>query len=255
MTTPDIKSTVNDQFSKVAENYSTSTVHSAGIDLPVMLERAELKGDEVVLDAGTGAGHATFLFARNVQRITAIDLSQSMLDVCRKSADERELTNIDFQIADVESLPFPDAQFDLVISRYSAHHWPNPQTALAEIGRVLRPQGRFLLGDIVSLDHYAFDSFLQAIELIRYRSHVLDHSVSQWTAMFDQAGLQPELLYEWGCEIDFRSWVQRMQTPAGNVDVLSQLLGGASNEIRELLKIQDDASFTLPGALIRGTKN
>jgi ubiquinone/menaquinone biosynthesis C-methylase UbiE len=51
-------------------------------------------------------------------------------------------------VGDVASLAFPDGSFDLVMSTLSMHHWADPSAGLAEIARVLRPGGRFLVWDL-----------------------------------------------------------------------------------------------------------
>jgi SAM-dependent methyltransferase len=101
---------------------------------------------ERVLDAGCGAGHTALAFAPRVAEVVALDLTEAMLAQGRKLAKQRDLTNIMFQRGDVEKLAFDDASFDLVTSRYSAHHYPHPLAAVRECARVLRPGGRLLLG-------------------------------------------------------------------------------------------------------------
>jgi ubiquinone/menaquinone biosynthesis C-methylase UbiE len=71
-----------------------------------------------VLDLGCGAGHASFTAAQQVAQVTAYDLSSQMLEVVAEAA-KRRAGNIDAQ-GYAESLPFADASFDVVISRYSA---------------------------------------------------------------------------------------------------------------------------------------
>ncbi len=53
-----------------------------------------------------------------------------------------------FVVGDVASLPFPDASFDVVVSTLSMHHWTDPAIGLAEVARVLRPDGRALIWDL-----------------------------------------------------------------------------------------------------------
>lgn len=251
--TVDIKDSVNQQFSQVAANYTTSTVHAKGIDLPEMLTNADLTGAERVLDAGTGAGHTALLFAPHVAHVTAVDLSDAMLAQCTEQAREQGIDNVEFLLGDVEKLEFADESFDLIVSRYSAHHWPHPQRALAEFRRVLKkPHGRFLLSDIVSFDDFTTDTFVQAIELLRDTSHVRDHTIVQWQAMFAEAGFESEAVYTWELFLEFQSWVTRMQTPPHNVTMLETLLANAADEVKQALKIQADHSFTYPGAIIRG---
>src|SRR5690606_3524395 len=125
-----IKAAVERQFSQVAENYRTSAVHAAGEDLARLVEAAALSGREAVLDAGSGAGHTALAVVPYAARVTSVDLSASMLAQGRRLAIERGLRNLHFEVGDVESLTFADGSFDVVTSRYSAHHWPHPQNAL-----------------------------------------------------------------------------------------------------------------------------
>jgi SAM-dependent methyltransferase len=251
MTANSIKVTVEQQFSPVADNYRTSSVHAAGEDLAQMVAAAALMGDEQVLDAGSGAGHTALAFAPHVARVVSVDLSLAMLAQGERQAQEREIRNIEFRQADVESLPFADESFDLIVSRYSAHHWPHPQQALREFRRLLRPGGRFLLSDIVSYADFTTDTHLQALELLRDRSHVRDHTVAAWLAMLGDHGFGGRLAFAWSLRLDFSAWVQRMATPAGDVAMIRRLLDHAPTEVRAALCVEADHSFTLRGALIK----
>jgi ubiquinone/menaquinone biosynthesis C-methylase UbiE len=256
MNTVDIKESVQRQFGSVAANYTTSPVHRGGPDLDAMLAAAATRGDQRVLDAGCGTGHTGLAFARLAAEVVAVDLTEAMLDQGRQLAAERGLANITFQHGDVEQLPFPDASFDIVASRYSAHHYPHPQVALREFARVLRPGGAFLLVDVISPDDPTQDTFLNAIELLRDPSHVRDHSITQWLAMFDAAGFAGALLETWGLRLEFEPWVIRMRTPPGAVEQLKALFDGAPSEVRAAMALVDDGeyAFTIPVALLRGVK-
>src|SRR6185369_10613784 len=158
---------------------------------------ATLRGVERALDAGCGTGHTALAFAPHLAEVVALDLTEAMLAQGRKLARDRGITNIKFERGDVERMPFPDASFDIVTSRYSAHHYPHPQIALREFARVLKPGGTFLLVDVVSPDAAAQDTFLNAIELLRDPSHVRDHTIEQWQRMFEATGFTSEALATW----------------------------------------------------------
>ncbi|MCW5840762.1 MAG: class I SAM-dependent methyltransferase [Caldilinea sp.] len=249
-----IKAAVERQFSQVAEHYRTSAVHAAGEDLARLVEAAALSGQETVLDAGSGAGHTALAVAPYAARVTSVDLSASMLAQGRRLALERGLGNVHFEVGDVEALTFADGNFDVVTSRYSAHHWPHPQVALREIHRVLRRGGRFVLSDVVSYDDFTADTHLQAIELLRDPSHVRDHTAAQWLALLAERGFAAQVIFTWGVRLQFDTWVERMATPAPAVAMLRTLLANAPAEVRARLQVEEDDSFTLQGALITAVK-
>lgn len=251
MTSSSIKDTVTQQFDPVADNYRTSSVHAAGEDLAQLVAHAGLTGSEAVLDAGSGAGHTALAFAPHVQSVVSVDLAPSMLAQGTALARERGLHNVEFRQADVEALPFADSTFDVIVSRYSAHHWPHPQRALGEFRRLLRSGGRLLLSDIVSYDDFTADTHLQTLELLRDRSHVRDHSIAGWLALLEAAGFTAGVPFTWALRLDFASWVERIRTPAEDAAAIRRLLDHAPAEVRTVLHVEADYSFTLQGAIFK----
>ncbi|MFO7634514.1 MAG: class I SAM-dependent methyltransferase [Caldilinea sp.] len=250
-----VKTAVAQQFGAVADHYRTSAVHAGGEDLAQLVAAATLQGVERVLDAGCGAGHTALALAPGVAHVTAVDISAAMLAQGRQLAHARGLRNVSFEIGDVEALTFADGSFDLVTSRYSAHHWPHPQQALREFRRVLRRGGRLLLSDIVSWDEFVADTHLQTIELLRDPSHVRDHTTAQWLAMLAEAGFVAHIRYTWALRLQFDEWTQRMATPVESVALLRTLLTHAPAEVRTRLQVEPDCSFTLQGSLIEGVRD
>jgi ubiquinone/menaquinone biosynthesis C-methylase UbiE len=246
-----VNQSVQDQFGRVAENYAASFVHKQGPDLDAMLEQAALLGDERVLDVGCGTGHTTLAFAARAREIEGLDLTEAMLEQGRRMAEERGIANLRFRRGDVEALPYPDTSFDLVTSRFSAHHYAHAERALREIARVLKRGGTLLLADSVAPEEAAQDTFFNAIEVLRDPSHVRNHSVSQWRRMLTEAGFEADLLGRWPLTLDFEDWVKRMRTPALAVSQLRATLAGATREIQRAFAI-GEKTFTIPTALLRG---
>lgn len=251
----DVKAVVQRQFGAVAANYGTSHVHAGGPDLEALVERAVARGARTALDVGCGAGHTAMALAARGLDVTALDLTEAMLEESHGLARQRGL-QLRFQRGDAEALPFPDASYDLVTSRYSAHHYPHPERAVAEIARVLRPAGALLLVDAVSTADPTADSFLQTIELVRDPSHVRDHTVEEWTRMLEAAGLRTRSAGTWPCPIDFDAWVRRMATPDREAAVLRGLLEGAPTVAREFLRIGEPGphDFRLTTALLEAER-
>ena len=97
-----------------------------------------------MLDAGCGVATDGVQFARAGARYTGLDQSESALDLARQRFRIEQLKG-DFVQGSVSSLPFGPSEFDLVYSHGVIHHIPNPESAVAEFSRVLRPGGTALV--------------------------------------------------------------------------------------------------------------
>ena len=253
-----VKDHVQQRFGDVAANYRASRVHASGVDLDLMVDAVALDASMQVLDAGCGAGHTSLAFAPRVARVVACDFTAAMLDQAEALARERGISNVTTQLADVEDLPFPARSFNLIVTRYSAHHWLRPQRALAEFRRLLKDDGVFLISDIMAREDYAQDTFLQTIELLRDPSHVRDYRISEWLTLLTAAGFSGEVLLQFDLALHFETWTRRMATPQKNADMILSLFKGAPADIRHGFGLpaaapDGDFSFTIPGAVIRAT--
>ena len=148
--------------------------------------------------------------------MVALDFTESMLQQVELLAEARGLGNISTRLGDVESLPFDDSTFDLVISRYSAHHWPNPTQALNEFRRVLRSGGQFILSDVIGFDDPVCDTYLNAIEILRDSSHVRDFTLMEWRNLFSTAQFSLEVVFTYRIYLEFEEWTRRMETSEVN---------------------------------------
>src|SRR5712692_1542820 len=141
---------VTAQFGTSAEAYLTSTVHAQGADLQDLAAYAQEFRNAKILDVGCGAGHASFAVAPHAQQVIAYDLAEQMLAVVQKTAQQRALANLEIRAGSADALPFDSESFDLVCTRYSAHHWKKLPQALSEIARVLKVGGKFVMIDTAS---------------------------------------------------------------------------------------------------------
>jgi ubiquinone/menaquinone biosynthesis C-methylase UbiE len=237
---------VQDQFDPQARAYLTSAVHAAGPDLHAARERVahRLRTEATVLDVGTGAGHLSFTLAPLAARVVALDPSAGMLATVRRAAAERGLTQIETCEAAAAALPFAAASFDLVCTRYSAHHWFDIPRALGEMRRVVRPDGFILVIDLLGDDQPLVDTHLQSIELLRDASHVRDRSVAEWHALLAQGGFTAIEYQTWSTRLEFASWIARMRTPEVLSAAIRMLQTAAPTEVQRALNIEADGSFT-----------
>jgi ubiquinone/menaquinone biosynthesis C-methylase UbiE/DNA-binding transcriptional ArsR family regulator len=109
-----------------------------------------LDSEWVLGDLGCGTGQVAAALAPFVQSVIAVDRSADMLQAARRRV--RDLPNVDVRRGELEALPIQDAELDAATLLLVLHHLPDPDQALAEAARVLRPGGKLLISDMLPHD-------------------------------------------------------------------------------------------------------
>ncbi|MHB8344679.1 MAG: class I SAM-dependent methyltransferase [Ferrimicrobium sp.] len=239
-----------EQFSLAAEAYRTSVVHAQGPDLARLGSLGRSNPRSIILDLGCGAGHAGLAFWDSARVVVAYDLSKAMLQATRDEAHSRGLEMIAPLCGAASFLPFGDDSFDVVVTRFSAHHWEDVPSALREVARILKPSGTFVVIDVVTSDVPAIDSALQAIELLRDMSHVRDYRVTEWIEMLHDAGFEIDDFDRWSISIEFGEWVSRIGTTTERIEAIIEIFAHLSTRVRTWLHLHEDMSFRLQVAQI-----
>lgn len=245
---------VSQSFGSNAQAYLQSAVHSAGDDLKRAAQIVSALPDARVVDLGCGAGHLTYAVAPFAKSVIAYDLSPEMLAVVRGEAEHRGLKNIQTQSGSAQGLPFADCSVDAVVSRYSAHHWRDIRKAMREVSRVLRPEGMVCFIDVAGGPEPLFDTYIQALELLRDPSHVRDYTEAEWLAFCSEAGIDATIDNRWRLSIQFTAWIERIGTAPSHVAAIRALWSTAPLEVREYYGLQSDLSFELDALMLVGTK-
>jgi SAM-dependent methyltransferase len=246
----DDASLVVKQFGPRASAYVASAVHAQGEDLDELKAFAAAHRFGRVLDLGCGGGHVGFTMAPHAGEVIAYDLSEAMLAAVAGEAASRGISNLSTRQGKAESLPFDDASFDFVATRYSTHHWQDVPAALKEVHRVLKPGASLMVMDAVAPDSVLCDTFLQTIEMLRDPSHVRDYSVSEWIEMLKAAGFVPEKPKRRRVRLDYAGWIARMQTPKVQADAIRALMDQMPVAVRAHFAIEPDGSFMLDTASV-----
>jgi SAM-dependent methyltransferase len=239
-----------DQFNKQAALYATSPVHRFGPSLPVLVEMAAPDPADLALDVATGTGNTALALAPHVLRVTGIDVAPAMLDQARSRAEAEQVRNAEFLTASAEELPFPDAQFTLVVSRHAPHHFHHLEKVLHEVRRVLKPSGRFVLADQISPSAEVAD-WVDRWERTRDPSHFRQRTISEWRELASASGFSMAKDQLVPYELPFDWWVKQAGCTEETVQQLQRLAETAGDAVRREMGIRFNSlarveSFTEP---------
>jgi SAM-dependent methyltransferase len=130
-----------------------------------LFDRLPLTADDLVLDVAAGTAHVARRLAPKVRVVVAVDATRAMLEQGRAHAPP----NVLFVHGDAAALPFLDDSFDVVVTRFAVHHFPDPAVQLAEMRRVVKPTGRLAVADLVA--HPEAAETQNRLETLRDPSH------------------------------------------------------------------------------------
>jgi ubiquinone/menaquinone biosynthesis C-methylase UbiE len=107
----------------------------------LLCESVPLRAGQRVLDVATGSGNTAMSAARRACDVVGVDFVPALLDRARERVQAERMKNITFEAGDTESLPFPDASFDVTLSTFGHMFAPRPDIAAREMARVTKPGG------------------------------------------------------------------------------------------------------------------
>lgn len=180
---------ISEHFGAKAGRYAELDVFSREEFYQPLFDAAAPAARERALDLACGTGLMALMLARVVDDAAGCDVTAEMLRRAEAAAAAAGVENISFVEAEASRLPFEDASFDLVTSRTAFHHFPEPRQALAEVVRVLKPGGRFVIEDVFGPEDPALSAAREEIEKAMDPFHVRAYCIGELKAMLAEAGL------------------------------------------------------------------
>jgi ubiquinone/menaquinone biosynthesis C-methylase UbiE len=176
-----------EQFSRWAKPFADLPLHADGDGMAKTLAACTLGPQMRVLDVACGPGIVACALAPHAGHVTGIDLTPAMIEQARRRQQALGLDNITWQVGQAAALPFADASFDRVVTRYSLHHMTDPLAVVAEMRRVCRPGGRIIVIDATPAPEC--QSAYDRMERLRDPSHTSALTLEQLRGLGHRLGL------------------------------------------------------------------
>lgn len=204
-----------DQFTRQAVPFSTAPGIRDRAALQLLVDASGVTAGEGVLDVACGPGLVLRAFAGRAAQVTGIDVTPAMITRARELLSD--FSNVSLDIGDVLPLPYRDAQFDVVVSRYAFHHFTDPRAVLGEMRRVCKPGGRVVVCDLLgSEDPRKADAF-HALERVRDPSHVRSRRLEELQSYFEAHELAPEVAARYRLEFELEGLLSRSFPADGDI--------------------------------------
>ncbi|MBV8888302.1 MAG: methyltransferase domain-containing protein [Alphaproteobacteria bacterium] len=185
-----------DQFTRQATPFSTAAPIGDENALRMIIAASRPGPEDRVLDVACGGGIVVCALAPLVRDATGIDMTPAMLDRARTLAAGKGLANVAWRQGDVAELPFDNASFTIVVTRFSVHHFPEPARVLREMARVCAPGGRIVVIDTHASADPARAAAFNRLERLRDPSHVRALNLAELKALFAAADLpEPQVTF------------------------------------------------------------
>ncbi len=173
------------QFSKQAVPFTKIKGHYDSVD--TIISMSEVSQNDNVLDIACGTGIVACEFAKYAKSVVGLDITKDMITQSIKSQNEKNLTNMKFDLGNVENLPYENNNFDIVFTRYSFHHFLDTQKIFDEMIRVCKPNGKIMVVDVALKNEYAIA--YNHMERLRDPSHTKALTFDEFNVLFQNKSL------------------------------------------------------------------
>ncbi|HWB49535.1 MAG TPA: methyltransferase domain-containing protein [Stellaceae bacterium] len=220
-----------DQFTRQATVFNAAAPIANADALKLIVDAAAPGPADTVLDVACGGGLVARAFAPHVRHATGIDVTPAMLDTARRAAAEQGLANTSWERGDVTTLPYADASFTIVATRFSFHHFVDAGAVLKEMVRVCAPAGRIVVADSCPSEDPAKAAAFNRLELLRDPSHTRALPLSELKRLFVAAGLgEPRVSFSEIRDVASNLLARSYPNPGDEAKIIAMFRAAASDD-------------------------
>jgi len=246
-----------DQFTRQATPFSTANTITDANALDMIVGAAAPKPGDTVLDVACGGGIVVCAFAPHVKQATGIDMTPAMLDRARQLATEKGIDNVTWDRGDVGALPYADGAFDVVVTRFSMHHFLDPAGVLSEMVRVCAPGGRVVVVDMYASDDPAKAAEWNRAETLRDPSHVRCLTLPELRGLFGAVGLAEPRATFYELRDEIRNLLARsFPNPGDDVKIIAMFAASAEDDRLGIpvRRVEERIEYAYPVAILASDK-
>jgi len=242
-----------DQFTRQAHLFREMHARDDREIHQLLLRTAEITEEDNVLDVACGPGLVACEVARVARNVTGIDLTPEMLDQARAHQNSLGLTNLTWTRGDAQALPFPDDTFSRVVTRYSFHHFTDPQAVFTEMVRVCRPGGRITVCDVFTTSAEQAQLY-DRLELYRDPSHTHALQLSEFEELFSGLSQHRQEFYQY--PVDVEDLLSRAFPDPGGAEAFRKMVAEdiGVNRIGINANRDNGLGFAFPVIILSGQK-
>lgn len=217
-------------FNHILNNEKYAGIIKDDKHLSLLLSLVENSGYNKILDIGTGTGYLAFPLAERfpAASVCGIDIAEKIVMNNNAIVKEKGIPNLTFEVFDGLKYPFSDGSFDLIVTRYAFHHFPNAVDAIRQMKRILVKGGRVLISDPVRNEkdeNRVIDSFMK----VKKDGHIQFYSSNELDELFTGNGFMKE-----------RQVITDMKFPFARLDEYIQIYDTIADKDKSLYNIIND---------------
>lgn len=217
-------------FNNILDNKKYAGIIKDDKHLSVLLDLVDSNDHKKILDIGTGTGYLAFPLAEKfpTTSIYGIDIAEVIIEKNKAIAKEKSINNLSFQVFDGLKYPFSDEVFDLIVTRYAFHHFPDVVDAIQQLNRILVKGGKVLISDPMRNekdDNGIIDRFMR----VKKDGHIQFYSSNELDELFISNGFKKE-----------NQVITEMKFPFARQEEYNKIYDKITNKEKALYDITDE---------------